>query len=275
MQKPMNRNAPAASIHHPSMGRPGGTAFPPLQHLPGLASPSQKLTTRANPPVTIGPRGPRLLRTFSPLAPGDPVAVPGSSPHLNVIETDVNYTAAQGDGVIIVQGSFTITLNSTFTIVGFPVQIVADSGTVTVNGPIQNGPISIPQGTTAYFSFSPLSGTYSVLLGSSSPATFGFPYQEIATSAVVPLENTFAEVTTNATAIVTIGAGLHCITVKDATPITGVVTIPITAASGALLEDPNNLNTPGDYAATVYLKEVGGAVTFRWNGTMYKVAAST
>ena len=37
-------------------------------------------------------KGPRLLRTFSPLPPGDPVALVGTSPQLNVIAADYDGT---------------------------------------------------------------------------------------------------------------------------------------------------------------------------------------
>ena len=102
----------------------------------------------------------------------------------------------------------------------------------------------------------------------------GYGAQPITVPTIVSANNQMAEVTVNATAIVTIGTGVTQITVKDETG-NPVPTIPITSQAGLLLEDPNNLGTPT--LTTVVLKQPAGAVTFRLNaaGTAYRVIAST
>jgi hypothetical protein len=109
--------------------------------------------------------------------------------------------------------------------------------------------------------------------GNGAPGLFGA--QEIAVPTIVSVNNQLAEVTVNATAIVTIGTGITQITVKDETG-SPTPTIPITSQAGLLLEDPNNLGTAG-MLTTVVLKQPAGAITFRLNaaGTAYRVVAST
>jgi hypothetical protein len=99
--------------------------------------------------------------TPHPLAPGDPVAVLGTQPLVNVIKTDIDYTMGQDDLAVLAQGNVTITLNPNPLTVT-PVIVIADSGTVLVTGPVQGGPFSIPQGKIGFFSYSPLSATWSV-----------------------------------------------------------------------------------------------------------------
>ena len=94
-----------------------------------------------------------------------------------------------------------------------------------------------------------------------------------AVSAPAPTENMLVEVTTPNGVVITIGAGVSQVTIKDksgsANPIIGV-----TAANGATLEDPNNIGVTADYAATVYVKGQGSAVTFRFDGINYQVVSS-
>jgi hypothetical protein len=101
-----------------------------------------------------------------------------------------------------------------------------------------------------------------------------FGAQTIAVPTTVSANNQLAEVTVNATAVVTIGTGVQQITVKDETG-SATPTIPITSQAGLLIEDPNNLGTPT--LTTVVLKVPAGAVTFRLNaaGTAYRVISST
>jgi len=99
------------------------------------------------------------------LPPGDPEAVAGCQPLVNVIETDVDYTMQQNDYAVLAQGTVTVTLTENPLTVT-PVLIIADSGTVTIDGganPIQGGPVTVVQGTMTFLSFSPLSEEWSVL----------------------------------------------------------------------------------------------------------------
>jgi hypothetical protein len=99
------------------------------------------------------------------LPPNDPDAVLGAQPIVNVVKADEDYTMGQNDYAVLVQGSYTITLaENPLTVT--PILVIADSGTVTVDGganPIQGGPVTLVQGTMTFFSFSPLSGEWSVL----------------------------------------------------------------------------------------------------------------
>src|SRR5271154_2861130 len=108
-------------------------------------------------PASKSVRGP----SPRPLAPGDPVAVLGNQPLVNVIETSEDYTMAQDDLAVIAQGPLTITLAPN-ALTATPVIVISDTGTTTVDGPIQGGPQSVPQGKIGFFSYSPLSGTWSV-----------------------------------------------------------------------------------------------------------------
>jgi hypothetical protein len=83
------------------------------------------------------------------------------------------------------------------------------------------------------------------------------------------------EVTVSGTATTEVGTGINSITVKDNTG-SSTPTIPVTSQTGSVnFEDPNNLGNSASYATTVYIKTPGGAVTWRFNGTMFKVVAST
>jgi hypothetical protein len=96
-----------------------------------------------------------------PLPPNDPDAVAGNQPITNVITTDEDYTMGQNDFAVIAQGPLTVTLNPN-PLTATPVIVIADTGTATVDGPIQGGPQSVPQGKIGFFSYSPLTGTWSV-----------------------------------------------------------------------------------------------------------------
>ena len=78
----------ATPVYKPSIGRASGQAsvFAPNQH------PAQPHTPAIAHSPLNAKRGVRLLRAFSPLPPGDPVALVGTSPQLNVIATDYDGT---------------------------------------------------------------------------------------------------------------------------------------------------------------------------------------
>ena len=99
-------------------------------------------------------------------------------------------------------------------------------------------------------------------------------FQNIATVSApttINTENTLVSVTTNATATVTIGTKVYAITVKDRTG-SNTPTLPVNAASGALLEDPTDL---GSFAASVNIETPNQAVSWRYNGTVYEIVSST
>ena len=101
-----------------------------------------------------------------------------------------------------------------------------------------------------------------------------FGYKVTAVDYVTVSENEFVEVTANGV-VVTIGGPFNAVTVKDGTG-SPTPTIPIVySLLGRNLEDPNNLGNASLYAATVYLKTPGGAVSFRYNGTIYAVSGTT
>jgi hypothetical protein len=265
MKKTSTAIAPAPTVFRPTLGRRGPATGPNHNQLQ-LASARKAVSQHG---VL---RGARVLSTFRPLAPGDPDAVSGSQPLLNVVATDVNYAAGQNDGIIICQGVVTITLQTDFTIVGTPVEVIADSGNVAVHGPIHGGPVSILSGSFGLFSYSPLSGLYSAVTstggtGGASPAI------SVAIPTVVTSDNTLVEVTASAQ-LITIGTGIRSITVKDETG-SNTPSIPVASQAGLFMEDPNNL---GNIASTeVVMRQANGAVTWRINaaGTAYRVVSST
>src|SRR5271154_6205166 len=67
------------------------------------------------------------------LPPDDPVAILGAQPLVNIQETNEDYTMQQNDYAVIASGSITITLTPN-PLAASPVLIIADSGTVTVEG---------------------------------------------------------------------------------------------------------------------------------------------
>src|SRR5271168_3653798 len=85
--------------------------------------------------VAAGKRNPT---TKHPLRPGDPVAVLGAQPLVNIIETDTDYDLDQNDAIVVCQVALTLTLTSQ-PLTATPIQVVADGGPVTVMGPIQGG----------------------------------------------------------------------------------------------------------------------------------------
>src|SRR5271154_523309 len=102
--------------------------------------------------------------------PLGPVAVEGTQPVVNTIETDVDYTTEQNDGIIIALTAVTLTLGAN-PLTGSPLIVIADGGNVLVTGPIQLGDITVPKGTIQAFSFSPDSDTWSVI--ASAPGLSG------------------------------------------------------------------------------------------------------
>ena len=109
--------------------------------------------------------------------------------------------------------------------------------------------------------------------GPTGPAGSAFPFHSTAINYTTTAENMLVDVTANAV-VVTIGTGFNAVTVKDRTG-SPTPTIGIEAQSGAELEDPNNLGNASDFATEVFLKQPGGGVSFRFNGTIYEVISST
>lgn len=118
--------------------------------------------------------GPRV----APLAPGDPQAIgqgsgvavlqgPSASGTGNTVETNINYTMGQEDSTVLCSGAVAITLCPE-PLAAFPVWVFADSGSVTVKGPIQGGPCTVQTGSVTGFMYSPLSGEWSVIGGGAS-----------------------------------------------------------------------------------------------------------
>ena len=221
---------------------------------------------------------PRLsLRKTPRLAPGDPQAtstgtLPGAGAVGNTILTDTDYAMGTEDQtVLVVQNGATITL-ALEPLQGYPVFVVADGGIVVVTGPIQGGAQTLAQGTVGIYEFSANSEMWSsVVGGGSSSGTFG--YHTTAINYTTVSENELVNVTAGGVTV-TIGTGFNAVTVKDRTG-SPTPTIGIAAQSGADLEDPNNLGNAADFATTVYLKQPGGAVSFRYDGTIYEVVGTT
>lgn len=94
-----------------------------------------------------------------------PTSIAGVQYLTNVVRTGVNYTMEQNDAGVLATVAITVTLCPEPLALS-PVLIYADGGDVTVAGPLQGGTVTVPQGTTATFSFSPVSNTWGV---SSSP----------------------------------------------------------------------------------------------------------
>ena len=214
-----------------------------------------------------------LSKRSTRLAPGDPQAIntatfPGGNNVGNTIITDTNYAMSQDDQrVIVVQTGATITL-PTEPLLGYPTYIVADGGTVIVNGPIHGGALTVPEGTIVILVYSSNSGEWSFVAGS-PPSEINLPFQTFAANGSVAQENTLASVTVNAV-VVTLPSGFRVCTVRDRTgsPTPSIV---FTAADGQV-ESPNALGT---FGATGIITTPNGAVTWRWNGTVYEIISTT
>jgi hypothetical protein len=108
--------------------------------------------------------------------PLGPIAIEGTQPVVNTIDTDEDYTTAQNDGIIIARAALTLTLGAN-PLTGSPLIVIADGGDILVNGPIQLGPITVPQGTLQAFSFSQFSETWSVI-ASGTPGLAATYYED-------------------------------------------------------------------------------------------------
>lgn len=135
-----------------------------------------------------------------PLPPNDPVSVLGAQPLTNIQETDENYTMSQNDYAVLCTEACTITLADS-PLTATPVLIIADGGTVTVQGgenSIQGNLVTLYQGTAGLFSFSPASNTWSVIVGGvgGGPATFfgQMSCQEASGSQNLTPENAFIKI---------------------------------------------------------------------------------
>ena len=209
------------------------------------------------------------------LPPGDPVSIAGSQPLVNTVVTNESYTTCQNDSSVICLLGVTITLNSN-PIIATPVQIIADSGNVTVTGPIQDGPITVLQGTTCLFAWSPYSSTYSVLLGSSGGVSGSTTIVNHSTGAytVTANNNAMVDTTSGSISTITLGTGILGSTfeVSDYGQQCDVNNITVAPAAGMQLEDPNN---PGVYQlanTTSVFKTPGLTCRWRYDGTSkYKI----
>jgi hypothetical protein len=158
-------------IKAPSRDRFAGLEIPRTKSL-GQGAPagsSTKGPTKWKIPIPQSPLVAlqHVLQIPHALPPNDPDAKLGTQPLVNVVETDIDYTMGQNDYAVLATVAVVVTLTpSPLTIT--PVLIVADGGIVTVDGganPIQGGPVTVAKGTAAFFSFSPLSGSWSVAKG--------------------------------------------------------------------------------------------------------------
>jgi hypothetical protein len=229
----------------------------------------------------------RGLRLAKPLAPGDPVAVnaavlPGPYPtYGNVIETNTAYTMGQEDQVVlVVQNAATITLCDD-PLTAYLVWVIADGGAVTVQGtaetPIQGGTVTVAEGTVAGFSYSPISGTWSVLRTGTSTPSGETTVIETANVSVPAYTNVLAN-STGGAFTVTLNGGLIGSTyeVDDYGMDAATNNITIAVQAGQQIEDPNN---PGAYqlaGASVKLIQNGQSARWRYDGiSKYKLVAQT
>jgi hypothetical protein len=97
-----------------------------------------------------------------------PVAVNAIQPLVNCVETGEDYTLGQNDGIIIALAAITLTLTPS-PLTGTPLAINAAGGAVLVEGPIQGGPFTLPQGAVEFLSYDPTSATWSTSSAATPP----------------------------------------------------------------------------------------------------------
>ena len=90
-----------------------------------------------------------------------PTSITGIQYLSNVVRSGINYTMEQNDAAVLAIAAIVVTLCPDPLAVT-PVLINASGGAVTVEGPILGGDVVVPQGTTATFSFSPVTNLWSV-----------------------------------------------------------------------------------------------------------------
>ncbi len=101
-----------------------------------------------------------------------------------------------------------------------------------------------------------------------------YNHQTTAVSTTVTAEGYLVEVTASPGVTITVPTGTRQFSVKDRTNAANPI-ISVTGQGGVTFEDPNNLGVNASFATTVALKQQGGCVTWRFNGTSYIVVSST
>jgi hypothetical protein len=203
-----------------------------------------------------------------PLPPKDPDAVAGNQPITNVITADTDYTMGQNDFAVIAQGPLTVTLTD-FPLTATPVLIISDTGANTVNGgtnPIQGGPITLDPGTMTFFSFSPLSGEWSVLAAVSSGNSLNTIFVDTGTTDALPGQTLACETSTGPISIVMPLMGLNkTVEIVDYDSDASVNSITVSPPLGWSLMDPNTLAyaAPG---ASIVMNVNGASVTWESDG---------
>jgi hypothetical protein len=180
-----------------------------------------------------------MAQTGEASMPSGPIAVNGTQPLVNCVQTGENYILGQNDAIVISLAAITLTLAES-PLTGTPLVINAAGGAVLVDGPIQGGPVTVNMGQIAIFSYSPSTHNWSLLQAGSGMSSTNCCF--VFRPGGVTAKDVYAD-WLSLYAAFSASAGTRSIQIDDSIVSPAVIPAGTYDLSGAIISGTPNINT--------------------------------